>query len=214
MRKILICALIATSCSSDEKENTTEQQLQTDSVFTSTEVKSENTEAIEVMDFPLDSLLHFDSMAELKEVFGDDVVQSFGYFPEGMGTYPNTRLYPKTKNEVEFQWNDTINFKDLRVICIAGESCGWKTKVGITLGTTLKDLEKLNTKPFTFSGFGWDYSGTTSWDGGELEKMKIGVTLGLKDNFVEGLAGEQQFKSSFELAQKANPIVVEVTLIR
>ena len=39
----------------------------------------------------------------------------------------------------------------------------------MTLGTRLGRLTQLNGRPFTLSGFGWDYAGTViSWNGGRL----------------------------------------------
>jgi hypothetical protein len=52
---------------------------------------------------------------------------------------------------------------------IEGASSRWKTVHNISLGTSLKELERLNGRPFHLSGFGWDYSGTVmSWDKGAL----------------------------------------------
>src|SRR5215467_814787 len=46
----------------------------------------------------------------------------------------------------------------------------WRTNYGITLGTTLLELERINRKPFFLAGFDWDYSGTVlSWNSGVLE---------------------------------------------
>lgn len=57
----------------------------------------------------------------------------------------------------------------------AGGPCEWKTKEGITLGTTLQHLERLNGRLFRIAGFGWDYSGAVlSWNGGRLESLRAG----------------------------------------
>jgi hypothetical protein len=41
----------------------------------------------------------------------------------------------------------------------SGGACEWKAAHGITLGTSLVQLERLNRHPFTLAGFGWDYGG-------------------------------------------------------
>ena len=152
-------------------------------------------------------------------MFGDSIKRSIGYYPEGMGEYQNTLLFPGTKNEVEFVWlDDSVTFSGLAYIKLAGQLTDWKTKEGITLGTKLKELEKLNQKPFTFYGFGWDYSGMTDWDNGHLYDRKVFVNLGYPGQTIppeyEGLMGDHEMRSDSELAQKANPIVCEITMRR
>lgn len=172
-----------------------------------------------VIDFPLDSLLNFDSEKALKKVFGANVKRSIGYYPEGMGEYANTLLFPETKNEVEFVWeDDSAHFCKLAYISIAGQQTDWKTKEGITIGTRLKELEKLNKKPFTFYGFDWDYSGLTSWEDGHLDQRKVFVNLDyppdINSDDLDALLGDREFKSNSKLAQKVNPVVREVTMRR
>lgn len=171
------------------------------------------------INFPLDSLLHFDSEAELKNVFGADVQRSTGYYPEGMGEYANTLLFPGSRNQVEFVWkDDSITFSGLAYIEIDHDSSEWKTKEGIAMNTTLKELEKLNGKPFSFFGFGWDYAGATEWEGGYLDKRKIFVRLKLPGGNIpvefDGLLGDRSFPSDSSLAQRANPVVGEITMRR
>ena len=49
-------------------------------------------------------------------------------------------------------------------------ACEWKTPEGISLRTALSQLEKLNRRPFSLAGFGWDYGGVVlGWNGGLLE---------------------------------------------
>jgi len=180
---------------------------------------SKSTKKEIVIDFPLDSLLKFDSEKALKKVFGTNVKRSTGYYPEGMGEYANTLLFPETKNEVEFVWeDDSINFCKLAYISIKGQQTDWKTKEGITIGTSLKELEKFNKKPFKFYGFDWDYSGLTSWENGYLDQRKVFVNLDFPPNAtsndIEALTGDREFKSNSKLAQKVNPIVREIIMRR
>ncbi len=181
----------------------------------SREIPDENTPVT----YPLDSLLSFNSETELKQIFGNDVKRSTGYYPEGMGEYQNTLLYPGTKNEVEFVWlDDSVEFTGLICIKVSGENTGWKTSEGITLGTTLKELERLNQKPFAFYGFGWDYSGMVNWHNGHLFERGIFVCLDYPGESIppefDGLLGDHKIESDSELAQKANPVVCEIEMKR
>jgi hypothetical protein len=182
-------------------------------------ISNETRNEIVYITYPLDSLLNFDSEKELKKRYGHDLKRSTGYYPEGMGEYQNTLLYPHTKNEVEFVWlDDSVNFSGLIYIKVSGQKTGWKTAEGITLGTTLKELESLNQKPFVFYGFGWDYSGMVDWDNGHLFERRIFVSLDYPGESIppefDALVGDHQMKSDSELAQKANPVVREVQIRR
>jgi hypothetical protein len=167
-------------------------------------------------DFPLDSLLEFSSEEALQKAFGENVKRSIGYMPEGTGQYPNTILFPGTEREVEFIWNDTLNFSQIHSIHISREGSPWKTLEGITIGTTLKELEKLNGKAFIFSGFGWDYAGGVNWDHGDMAPRQVLVSLELPADIIsnefEPLMGDHDIISDSDLAQKANPVVAAIVL--
>lgn len=169
--------------------------------------------------YVLNNLLDFDSEAALKEVFGDDIQRSTGYYPEGLGEYTTTTLFGGTDNEVVFKWSDdTLNFNQLETITINKANSAWQTKDSIRIGTKLKTLELINQKPFTFLGFGWDYAGAVQWQSGTLETSNTSVRLDLAQgsspsDFLE-LLGDTQVSSDTELAQKANPVVVEIFLTR
>lgn len=171
------------------------------------------------INFPLDSLLKFDSEEALKKAFDDDVKRSVGYYPEGEGEYANTMLFEGTKNEVEFVWeDDSLNFSGLTYVIIQGKGTDWKTREGITIGTSLKELEKLNQKPFTFFGFDWDYSGAVNWQDGHLFDRKIFVSLEYPGEVIpqefDKMIGDQVIESRSVLAQKVNPVVYKITMRR
>jgi hypothetical protein len=173
-------------------------------------------------DFLLDELLRFDSYKELKKVFGEDVIMSRQYYPDEigrMGVNQNTLLFPGTKNQVEFVWlDDSINFNGLAYINLVGHETDWRTSEGITLGTSLKQLEAYNKKPFTFYGFGWEGRGAANWQEGRLFNRKIFVSLELAVDYIapefEQLIGDHVIRSDSELAQKSNPIVWQITMKR
>lgn len=167
----------------------------------------------------LDSLLLFDSETQLRECFGSNVKSSKGYYPEGMGEYNNTLLFPNTKNEVEFVWHDdSLKFNKLMYIKLSGKNTDWKTKEGITIGTAIKELELLNKRPFTFFGFEWDYAGAINWNNGYLSKRNISGNLVFYNNeipeYFEDLIGDHEIESSSEIAQKTKLILGEIIMKR
>ncbi len=202
--QILLLLFLLNSCSNGTKKDA------------SKEIKSV-TKDISKIDYPLDSLLLFDSEAALKKVFGEHVKRSVGYYPEGMGEYANTLLFPDSKNQVEFVWeDDSLHYNKLQYIRLSGRNTDWKTKEGITIGTQMKDLEVYNKQPFAFFGLEWDYSGAIDWKDGYLEERNIFGSLAyskdaMPEEFLD-LLGDHTIESSSEIAQKANLILSEIIL--
>lgn len=74
---------------------------------------------------------------------------------------------PTRRATVYFQ--DPQNLLGLSMVSIDEYRSLWKLASGVGIGTPLSGLRKVNGKPFTFSGFGWDYGGTViDWHGGKL----------------------------------------------
>jgi hypothetical protein len=71
------------------------------------------------------------------------------------------------KNRIErsavIRWVSADPTKTVAVIdfCqVPASKCEWHTREQITLGTPLKQIERLNAGPFTLLGFGLDYDGS------------------------------------------------------
>jgi hypothetical protein len=221
MRQFILAVILIISSCSPKKEPIEENNIAKDTIVAIQQSQSSDNRKTDIVsvNFPLDSLLRFDSEAELIKAFANNVKRSIGYYPEGMGEYQNTLLFPDTENQVEFVWtDDSVNFSGLAYIQVRGQKTGWKTIEGITLGTDLKILEKMNGKSFTFYGFGWDYSGMVDWDEGHLYDRKVFVSLDYPGETIppefDGLLGDHEMRSDSELAQKANPVACEITMRR
>jgi hypothetical protein len=93
---------------------------------------------------------------------------------------------------------------------------------GVSLGTSLSELESLNGRPFKLFGFSWDYAGTVSgWDGGRLDSLwrggpenKVLVWLrlspdsaGYQSSHSHEVAGDRVFSSSLPAMRALNPRV-------
>jgi len=87
-------------------------------------------------------------------------------------TEPGTVLFPKdSQRSIDIRWKDPQKKVSPKFLTIRGRASLWKTAHGISLGTSLKQLERINGRSFSLSGFAWDYSGTVlSWENGALEK--------------------------------------------
>lgn len=105
--------------------------------------------------------------------------------------------------------------------------CRWHTASGISDGTRLSELESLNGKPFTLSGFGMNYGGNVqSWDGGRLERLECGgrltltldgerqrggsLTVELTSGERHSITGDKPVSSTTPALRKVNPAVTEM----
>jgi hypothetical protein len=89
-----------------------------------------------------------------------------------------TVLFPTDSlRRVEIFWDDSAPpHTRISLLRVNGSRSLWMVAPGVTLGTSLVDLETINHGPFTLSGFGWDYGGTvTSWRGGSLDTLWTGA---------------------------------------
>jgi len=95
----------------------------------------------------------------LAEAIGRDNVQRVDvYLGEGF-TAPGTAVYPDDPHrQFEIIWRDDTRAapKEVR---LRGRSSAWHTREGLTLGSRLKEIERLNGRPFRLRGFGWDGGG-------------------------------------------------------
>lgn len=106
------------------------------------------------------------SKDDLAKIFGAENVESYEV-PVGEGmTVEGTRIFGGTKNEVLIEWKQSGAPER---ITISMPETDWRTKDGITVGTSLDEVEKVNGCPFKLTGFEWDYPGrTVSWEEGKL----------------------------------------------
>ncbi|WP_405200281.1 hypothetical protein [Christiangramia sp. LLG6405-1] len=117
-------------------------------------------------------------------------------FEEGTETKPYSILFPETEDEVLITWQ-TEEKKKVSSINYSGEG-RWTTADGIKVGMSLEELNKLNGKPVSFYGFGWDYSGAVDWNGGKLAKSGVGVFLKTDKDIPNKFYGDKIVKASEE----------------
>lgn len=108
-------------------------------------------------------------------------------------------------------------------VSIQGESSAWKTASGLYLGLPLQDVEKLNTKNFTISGFGWAHGGSVvSWEGGKLAGDSTLTHLASFRNKRQNISveeftkvsGEAEFDVRHPSIQQMNPVLEQITILK
>lgn len=164
--------------------------------------------------------------SDLIKVYGRANVKK-GNIGLGEGeTEPGTVIFPKEPvKTVGILWKDQRGRRFARAVRMTetGHKSVWRTSQGITLGTTLKELEGINGKPFRLAGFAWDYSGTVlSWKQGKLEKelesqgrvvLRLMPNNKVAEREYESVLGEQAFRSDHPVMQKINPKVYEIIVV-
>jgi hypothetical protein len=144
-----------------------------------------------------------------------------GDYSEGtvlFGSDPSAKL--------EIYWRDRTNKRNPDWVSVRGKQSRWRSPAGISLGTSLREIEQLNGRPFRLVGFGSDVQGTVmSWSGGRLEaqnvngcrvRMRLSPDWDNADTNVQALMkqlqGESEYSSGHPAMQSLNPTVNEVFL--
>lgn len=178
------------------------------------------------------------SEASLIEQYGkQNVTPADIYLGEGE-TAPGVILFPnEAEKKIEITWADADSKNKPHFIRIRGQHSKWHIESGISLGTSLKQIEQINGKPFSLAGFAWDGSGTIfDFDDGKLCKLeycdsvskqggivrrKIYISLdpniaNFNDKSLMKLyrqvEGDRRFSSKHPAMQQLNPTVKSITL--
>jgi hypothetical protein len=162
---------------------------------------------------------------DLIDVYGSSNVEPIDVQLGEGETEPGTVLFPNDPmKRIEIMWKDKSKKAFPKRVQLTGDKSYWKTIHSISLGTTLKELEKVNKRAFTLAGFGWDYSGTIhSWEGGKLENLldsKAGVWIRLNDRTINkvtdkeasSVLGASEFHSDNPVMQKIDPTIYQLIL--
>jgi hypothetical protein len=159
------------------------------------------------------------SEAQLRATYGADVVRAIRVQIGEGDTAPGAVLFPDdSAKRLEIIWGDTLQRRQPKRLILQGDRSDWTLGRGVTLGATLRDLERLNGKSFTLAGFSGDYGGgVISWDSGALEPAMTGASLYLNPAreqqnlpaYAE-VIGDREFPSSHAAMQSLNPRVWQI----
>jgi len=107
---------------------------------------------------------------DLMALLGPDARPAPGDIGEGF-TEPGLALFPEDPTRRAYvYWRDTSDLTQPSRVLIMGAATRWCLPLGLTIGTTLEELEGLNGRPFEFGGLDWDSGGGVgSWSGGKLD---------------------------------------------
>lgn len=133
--------------------------------------------------------------------------------PIGEGyTVQGTVVFPNSEKELVLLWSEE-DFEHLHEVQIHNSESPWKTETGLQVGQSLKEVEAINEKPFTLSGWGWDYGGTTtSWNQGAISDL-ITVVFEEPERFHRDLEGDKSFPSDNTRMRRANPTLARMRIL-
>ena len=107
-------------------------------------------------------------------------------------------------------------------VSIQGDNSAWKTSSGLYLGLTLQEVEKINAKNFTISGFGAHGGSVVSWEGGKLAGDSTLTHLASFRNKRQNISveefnkvsGEAEFDVRHPSIQQMNPTLEQITILK
>ena len=159
------------------------------------------------------------SAAALRRRYGDAAVTN-ARIQIGEGeTVPGTVLFEgDSLRRAEIIWKDTVQLTRPARLVLRGNQSRWQVGPGISLGTTLQELDRLNGRPFTLAGFGWDYGGVvTDWSGGHLDSLLAGIKLYLdpgpeqkESAAYSKVLGDRDYSSTAPPMQQLRPRVAQI----
>ncbi|NJB84941.1 hypothetical protein GGR26_000686 [Lewinella marina] len=156
-------------------------------------------------------------MSLVENLYGSDNLESRD-LPAGEGiTVPGYVLFPGQHDELYIELGK--DKQPSRARFFHPRSNWTHAATGLTIGTTLRELNEMNGRPFEFRGFGWDYGGTvTDWRGGKLQHLLVRLTYapervgagGLPDSLIGDIPLNSDLPDLRELGLEVREIVVPI----
>ena len=146
-----------------------------------------------------------------KENINETVVFSY----EGFDIKGTEVIFDNTDDNITIEWNDD-NLTP-KIIRIKNLNSNWKTKEGVGIGSTIKEVEKANGKPFTIYGYEIDnyLAGTVkNWNSGNLQglNLQFEITKEIPDEVYMKIIGDRGILSNNPLLEKAGLQVENITV--
>lgn len=166
----------------------------------------------------LNEVLACANLAGLQTKYGKENVVADTSWVMGDDTLQGSIIFPSSPKQVYVYYRAG----EIVDVTIQGKSSAWKTDSGLYLGLPLQEVQKLNNKNFTLSGFNWAHGGeVVSWEGGKLADIHLATFSnagnqhdGLSDAEYNQISGQTEFDVRHEAIQKLNPSLDMISLIK
>lgn len=159
----------------------------------------------------------YSSEQSLRAHFGaENVRREKIYVGEGQA-WDGVAVFPDQPDQrVEVLWNPEDPNR-VEMVQLLGSTSRWRTAEGVSLGTSLLELQQLNGRPFELFGLSWDFSGAVcDWKGGALEGLILScddTELPLSEEESAAISGDRVLSSDLPLLQRANPKVSKIVVV-
>jgi hypothetical protein len=210
----LLCALLSLGCSAEGKDPPARPTLEQGS-----QAAPRASSEWEILPHGSGPITPQTSEADLRKRYGSNAVTpSRIELGEGL-TAAGTVLFPgDSLRRLEIIWQDSTHRRTPARVILRGTRSRWGVGQGISLGSSLQELERLNGRPFTLAGFGWDYAGVVvDWNGGALDSLLTGVKLYLNPGPAQHesapysqVLGDRDYSSSLPAMQQLSPRVTQI----
>ena len=169
----------------------------------------------------LNEVLDCQTLDGLKLKYGPENIINDTSWVIGDDTLKGSIIFPNSPKQA------FVYFHDAKIVdvTIKGESADWKTNSGLYLGMTLTDVQTINAKNFTLSGFNWSHGGSVvSWEGGKLTgdstlshlavfSNVLNEHPGISDEAYKLISGEVEFDVRHPDIQKLNPKLDLISIV-
>ena len=175
-----------------------------------------------------EDLLKITSHQYLSSVFGSSNVKKDLFFFSEKEINKCSVLFPNTSLQVIFIWKDAVNNRDISYLMIGGElrsksSEGfekaidmnkWRSKQGIYLGMSLRELERFNNGPIKFYGWESDQPGIVfPRNKGNINFKSLGVQLDCLDCNEDKYYSNTELITSSDVIQQNGRVYVSTLII-
>ncbi len=137
--------------------------------------------------------------------------------PEGSELRATVIFGQDPARRVEVMFADETGRQGLLHAVVKQANTQWTGPGGVRMGMDMTQVERMDAKSFTLTGFEWDMSGfTTDWHDGTFAQQPMGCKVGLRFSPAASHApevnGEGPFSSDAPAMRAANPQVVEFSI--
>ncbi|MBC6994763.1 hypothetical protein QWY85_06930 [Neolewinella lacunae] len=162
------------------------------------------------------------SRSQVLALYGDSAVLGTIFIGEGYEEEAVILFPDNPRRRAELYYNESYDTLRPSFIRITGNyeegeemRSDWTSTNGLSIGTSIGEVEKINGQPFTISGFGWDYGGqVVNWNGGAFAagfSPSFLLTAEGEETPMELLGDGTELKSDDPTLRKARPVVISIS---
>jgi hypothetical protein len=175
-----------------------------------------------------EDLLQLGSHEYLAAVFGATNVKKDQFYFTEKEANKCSILFPNTSSQVIFVWNDEENGKDISFLILGGLANNprhaaifssnqfhkWRSRQGIYLGMSLRELHTLNGKPIEFYDWNTDQPGfVVHQNDGRINLKNLGIQLQCLECIEDGRKPSQPLLTSETMLQANERVLVNSLII-